>query len=51
MDYNPFNIANPNHIFVLCGPAGTGKTTIGEYLAAVKGWTFLEEDNVCLLDS
>lgn len=36
------------NLIVVCGPAGCGKSTIGEYLAEEKECLFLEVDDVSL---
>lgn len=35
-----------HHIFLVTGPAGAGKSTVGEYVADKLGYPFLEGDNV-----
>ncbi|KAF8851280.1 carbohydrate kinase [Acephala macrosclerotiorum] len=39
------HVALIRNLVVVCGPAGCGKSTIGEYLAKEKGWLFLEGDD------
>jgi gluconokinase len=34
------------HVVLLMGVAGTGKTTVGDRLATVLGWTFLDADDL-----
>ena len=34
------------HVWVICGPAGAGKSTYGKKLAAEKGACFLDSDTV-----
>lgn len=37
------------HIFIITGPAGCGKTTVAQYLAKQLGWPYVEGDDVSTL--
>lgn len=45
---NAFNMSIPNHhhILIVTGPAGCGKSTVAQYLAARYGFDYIEGDEV-----